>query len=78
MRITSKRLGPFIILGRVGGKTYYAEIYNSEMVVTYIKNNATIFQTIEEADKAIMRLRFEFPNVEWNIKDIPFRIFAVA
>jgi hypothetical protein len=65
-------------LGRVGGKSYYAEIYNSEMVVTYIKNNATIFQTIEEADKAIMRLRFEFPNVEWNIKDIPFRIFAGA
>jgi hypothetical protein len=54
------------------------KIYDSEMVVTYIKNNATIFQTIEDADKAIMRLRFEFRNVEWNVKDIPFRIFAVA
>jgi hypothetical protein len=78
MRITSNRLGPFIILGRVGGKTYYAEIYNNEMVVTYIKNNATIFRTIEEADKVIMRLRFEFPNVEWNVKEIAFRIFSVA
>jgi hypothetical protein len=78
MRITSNRLGPFIILGRVGGKTYYAEIYNNEMVVTYIKNNATIFRTIEEADKVIMRLRFGFPNVEWIVKDVPFRIVAVA
>jgi hypothetical protein len=78
MRITSKRLGPFIILGRVCGETYYAEIYDSDMAVTYIKNNATIFQTIEDADKAIMRLRFEFPNVEWNVKDVPFRIFSVT
>jgi hypothetical protein len=78
MRITAKRLGPFIIWAKVDRETFYVEIYEGEITVTTLKNSATAFETIDDVDRAIMRLRFEFPNVEWNVRDIPFRIFAVA
>jgi hypothetical protein len=78
MWITSKRLGPFIIWAKVDRETLYVEIYEGEITVTTLKNSATAFETIDDVDRAVMRLRFEFPNVEWNVRDIPFRIFAVA
>jgi hypothetical protein len=78
MRITSKRLGPFIIWAKVDRETLYVEIYDGEITVTTLENNATAFKTMYDVDKAIMRLRFEFPNVEWNVRGLPFRIFAVA
>jgi hypothetical protein len=78
MWITSKRLGPFIIWAKVDRETLYVEIYEGEITVTTLKNNATAFKSVEDADRAVMRLRFEFTCVDWNIRDLPFRIFAVA
>ena len=80
MRIVSKRLGPFVIAyyDKEERKTYWVERYgDDELGVTSISNAATKF-TDKEVDRIIGRLAFEFPHVEFTVRDIPFRIVAKA
>jgi hypothetical protein len=77
VRIVAKRLGPFVIAyyDKQERKTYWVERYDGNICVTTINNAATKF-TANEIDSVMMRLAFEFPNVEFTVRDIPFRIVA--
>jgi hypothetical protein len=80
VRIIAKRLGPFVIAycDKKAGATYWVERYgDDELGVTTISNAATKF-TDKEVDRMMGRLAFEFPNVEFTVRDIPFRIVAKA
>jgi hypothetical protein len=79
MRITAKRLGPFIIACKEDSKSYYIERYDDgQFGFRLNKKDATLFQA-NEIDRALRRLRFDCPDVdEFTVQDAPFRIVAVA
>jgi hypothetical protein len=80
VRIIAKRLGPFVIAycDKKARATYWVERYGvDELGVTTISKGATTF-TANELDRIMGRLAFEFPDVEFAVRDIPFRIVAKA
>jgi hypothetical protein len=78
MRIVSKRLGPFVITYRDKKErvTYWVEREgDSDLGVTTICQAATKFED-REIGRVLDRLAFEFPHIEFTVRDIPFRIFV--
>jgi hypothetical protein len=79
MRITAKRLGPFIIACKEDGKPYYIERYDDGQFGFRLSKKDAALGQADEIDKALRRLCFDYPDVdEFAVQDAPFRIVAVA
>jgi hypothetical protein len=79
MRITAKRLGPFIMACKEDDKPCYIERYDDgQFGFRLSKKGATLFQA-NEIDRVLRGLCFDYPGVdEFTVQDAPFRIVAVA
>ena len=68
-----------IIHAKVDGETYYVQYdpkdTDHEYGVVTIKQTATLFETEDAIEKAMMRLRFSYPHIDnWKASTVWFRV----